>query len=546
MRRRFTHTERFFSLFTILRPGEGYAAKRLCLQSFAIMFAYYLLKVIREPMILAEGSAELKTYSTAVQAVLLMLIVPVFAALYRRVRDSGEKHFLYRSTVLFFAVHLLLFAAAWGAGLPVAVTFYVWLGIASVMMLAVFWAFSADLFNLRSGQRIFPLIAAAGALGALVGSGISADVDRHIGHGGVMLVAAVLLLLAGGLADSTARLVPAGSAAISDTQPATSPAYPLAQGFLVVWNSATLRLIAALVILLNLINTNGEYILASFVTEYSGTLGRTEADQYLTVFYARYLFLTTALGFLIQLFLVSRIYKKVGIAGALYILPVLMIANYSLMALVPVLAVVRAAMMLENSVNYSLETTTRHALFLPVRREEKYVGKQTIDTFFFRLGDVLSGGFVFLASALVGLALQGFILINAVLAVALLLVSIGIGRRHKEDAARSLANHPPVATDQLDDMVIPAGSLTRLQLAEDTFIDPDVGDALRYSARCDDGERLPQWVTFDSLKRRFHFHPPDDSSGHLRIKVVARDFDGLEAEVSFNVIYGAGVSLASS
>ena len=74
---RFSRTERFLSLFTTLRPGEGRAALQLCIQAFVIMFAYYLLKVIREPMILADGSAELKAYSTALQAILLMLIVPV-------------------------------------------------------------------------------------------------------------------------------------------------------------------------------------------------------------------------------------------------------------------------------------------------------------------------------------------------------------------------------------------------------------------------------------------------------------------------------------
>jgi len=53
---RFSRTERFLSLFTTLRPGEGVAALQLCIQAFVIMFAYYLLKVIREPMILADGS----------------------------------------------------------------------------------------------------------------------------------------------------------------------------------------------------------------------------------------------------------------------------------------------------------------------------------------------------------------------------------------------------------------------------------------------------------------------------------------------------------
>jgi AAA family ATP:ADP antiporter len=538
MHRRFTRTERFFSLFTTLRAGEGLAARHLCLQAFAIMFAYYLLKVIREPMILADGSAELKAYSTALQALLLMFIVPLFAAMYRRFRDSAGKHHLFRNTLLFFVANLLLFALAQAAGLRVGIVFYIWLGIFSVMILALFWAFAADLFNLKSGQRIFPLIAAAAALGALLGSGLAGDLDSLLGHSGVMVVAAGLLMLPCLGAAGTDRLVPPGSRCSGEGTGPRGRSYPLLQGFEIVWRSPTLRLIAVLVVLLNLINTNGEYILASFVIGHTQAMDARAADSYITGFYSSYLFATTGLSFLVQLFLVSRIFKRIGIAGALWVLPVLMIINYSLIALFPLLMVVRLAMMLENSVNYSLGTTTRHALFLPVPREEKYVGKHTVDTFFFRVGDVLSGSFVFAASSLAGLQIAGFVLLNAVFAALMLLVSVAIGRRHRGNARRAMANQPPIAAGELEDLTIPAGQATQLHIAADTFIDPDVGDALRYLALPASGDRLPPWVKFDGLNRRFEFHPPADCNGSLRIRLVARDFDGLEAEVSFTVIYG--------
>lgn len=539
MHRRFTTTERFFSLFTTLRAGEGRAALTLCLQAFALMLAYYLLKVIREPMILAEGSAELKAYSTALQALLLMLIVPLFAAMYRRFRERAEKHHLYRNTLLFFTGNLLLFALAQASGLKVAIAFYVWLGIFSVMVLALFWAFAADLFNLRSGQRIFPLVAAASAAGALVGAGVAADLDRLLGHAGVMALAALLLALPTLLAPHTEYKVPGGSRAVSGEDSGVRPAYRILQGFLIVWHSPTLRYITGLVVLLNLINTNGEYILASFVTERAADLDPVASDRFITGFYSTYLFFTTGLGFLIQLFLVARIYDRIGISGALYVLPVLMIINYSLMAILPLLAVVRIAMILENSVNYSLGATTRHALFLPVPREEKYVGKHTVDTFFFRVGDVLSGSFVFLAGTLIGLELVGFVIVNAALAGLMLLLCVAIARLHRSNARRSLRNQPPVAAGELEDLHIPAGRVTSLQVAADTFYDPDIGDALRYLAFAGRDERLPAWVKFDALNRHFRFHPPSQSRGSLRIRVVARDFDGQEAEISFTVSYGA-------
>ena len=91
----FTRTERFLSLFTTLRAGEGRAAQLLCAQAFVLMFSYYLLKVIREPLILADGSAELKAYTTAMQAILLMLIVPFFARLYQRASSKAGKHHIF-------------------------------------------------------------------------------------------------------------------------------------------------------------------------------------------------------------------------------------------------------------------------------------------------------------------------------------------------------------------------------------------------------------------------------------------------------------------
>lgn len=542
--RHFTKSERFLSLFTTLRAGEGNGALLLCLQAFFLMFSYYLLKVIREPLILADGSAELKAYTTAMQAMLLMLIVPYFARLYQRASNRVGKHLVFGNTLLFFILNLLCFAVAYKVGLPIAIVFYVWLGIFSVMVLTLFWAFATDLFNPKSGQRIFPLIVAATALGALLGAGSANWLDTVLGHGGVMIFSAFLLFVPWWLCRFTEAHIPQDSEAITVKAASPTP-YPLMEGFQIVWRSRYLTLIAALVIVLNLINTNGEYILASFVTDQAHTLASDASavapaavESYITRFYSQYLFLTTTLSFLIQLILVPRIFDRIGIHGALYVLPIIMIASYSLIALIPAMLVVRATMVMENSVNYSLQTTTRHALFLPVEREEKYVGKHTIDTFFFRVGDVLSGGFVYLASAVVGLGIVGFVGVNITLAVILLMLSHAIGKHHGEAAKKSMGNMPPMVCTPLEDLSIPAGILSEMQIAAETFIDPDVGDALKYLAYATHSEKLPGWIKFDPLARKFQFHPPAQSQGRVLIRVVARDFDGLEAELSFTLDYG--------
>jgi AAA family ATP:ADP antiporter len=537
----YTKTDRFLSLFTTLRPNEGRAAVLLAWQAFVIMAAYYLLKVIREPLILADGSAELKAYTNAIQAALLMVIVPLFARVYHRLGHDGAKHHMMSRLMLFFISNLLLFAVAYSLGWRIGIAYYVWLGMFSVMVLALFWAFSADLYNVRSGQRIFPLIAAAGSGGALVGARAAGYWDPLVGHDGVMYTSALLLLIPWWLSGKVEAKIPPGSESfVADEFPEQPPR--ITEGFMVVFRSYYLTMIALFIITINLINTNGEYIVASFVTQEAdrllaaGQLAVTR-DVYMTQFYSSYNTWFTLIGFLIQLFLVSRIFDKIGVRGAILVLPVLMMINYSLMFLFPVLAVARYAMIAENSTSYSLQNTIRQTLFLPVRREEKYVGKNCIDTFFYRFGDVLSALAIYLGSAVIGIGLTGFVVTNGVLALVLFWFSWIIGKRNQDVIEEKFGNMPPLACLPIPDISIRSGQLNQFVFAEGTFVDPDEGDALKYLAFLNQQDDLPKWVRFDALQRSFRITPPADAQGALAIRVVARDYDGLEAETNFTLSY---------
>ena len=87
--------------------------------------------------------------------------------------------------------------------------------------------------------------------------------------------------------------------------------------------------------------------------------------------------------------MVARVYRWVGVQGALVVLPIVAALGYGLIVFVPIFSIIRLVKIGENSVNYSLMNTTRHALFLPVDRDAKYEGKTAIDTFFWRVGDLI-------------------------------------------------------------------------------------------------------------------------------------------------------------
>jgi AAA family ATP:ADP antiporter len=137
------------------------------------------------------------------------------------------------------------------------------------------------------------------------------------------------------------------------------------------------------------------------------------------------------LAFLLQAFVVSRIFKYIGVRAALFILPVIALGGYSMIALLPIFGVVTWAKILENSTDYSVQNTTRHALFLPTSREAKYKAKQAIDSFFVRAGDMLQAAVVFVGTML-AFGIRGYALVNLALVVVWLVLAVAIAREHRK------------------------------------------------------------------------------------------------------------------
>jgi AAA family ATP:ADP antiporter len=201
-----------------------------------------------------------------------------------------------------------------------------------------------------------------------------------------------------------------------------------AGGFQLVLRQPYLLLIALLIVLCNLVNTTGEFILGKSVAEYAESAaasGEVTKEEYIGKFYADFYFWVNFAGAALQIFAVSRIMRRVGIGPALLFLPLIAMGGYALMAVFPMLGLIRAVKIAENGANYSLQNTARHALFLRTSREAKYKGKTAIDGFFWRAGDALSGLIVFLGTTL-ALDLRDFARTNTILTVAWLCVSAAI------------------------------------------------------------------------------------------------------------------------
>src|SRR5207244_1618862 len=71
--------DRFLRIFSDVRPGEGATVLLLTLNLFLLMVGYYIFKVVREPLVLVGGGAEMKSYAAAAQALTLMGFVPLYS-----------------------------------------------------------------------------------------------------------------------------------------------------------------------------------------------------------------------------------------------------------------------------------------------------------------------------------------------------------------------------------------------------------------------------------------------------------------------------------
>jgi len=109
--------------------------------------------------------------------------------------------------------------------------------------------------------------------------------------------------------------------------------------------------------------------------------------------------------------------------------PLVSLAGYGTALVLPVLEVLLVTRIAESALDYSLSTTVRNALWLVTSREAKYKGKQVVDTFVWRAGDVLSAACVWIG-AQVAAGPRAFIVLNVALACAWVAIALFAARAY--------------------------------------------------------------------------------------------------------------------
>jgi ATP:ADP antiporter, AAA family len=441
--------ERVLSVAAEVRPGEGATAVLLAVNVFVLLSAYYTIRPLRSALLLPVQIAlpggrvmtgpEIQSYTGAILAALFLVIVPLYSALASRV----DRMRLINSVTMFFVVTLVAFyflSQLSVAPTVVAVTFFLWVGVFNLMIIAQFWSFANDLYTPDQGKRLFAIVGFGGSVGAIGGALIASNLITRVGLLSMMLIGSGELLIALVLTNLIHRREQRRPKAVVDK----TEEQPLkgGGGFKLVLSNRYLLLIGVLTLAVQLVNTNGNYILNETLartardTIAAGGTGQTEG-QFIGSFMAGLDFWQNVLSMVIQFFLVSRIFKYLGIGGALFVMPLISLTSYGVFAFAPVLAFIRLTKIAENATDYSLQNTVRRALFLPTSREAKYKALQAVETFFWRAGDMLSGVFTFVLIQWLAMSVRGFALVNLAIVLVWLALAASLARENRRLTAQA-------------------------------------------------------------------------------------------------------------
>jgi hypothetical protein len=269
-------------------------------------------------------------------------------------------------------------------------------------------------------------------LGSIVGPSAYRVLDDVFDASELMLVAMALLLLTLPLVRLTRSSVPAdrrsrckeSSDRVGDS---------VLGGFALIARDRYLLLVALLIVLLNCVSTLGDFLLTDAVlSDAKQQLANDpslDKGQLIGNFYASFYLAVNTLAVVLQVFVVGRLFRWIGVNGALLVLPLIALVGYGLVAFLPIFALLRTVRVCEYACNYSVLNTARQALFLPLSAKGKYEGKIAAETFFWRFGDLIPAVIVFVGLHWLDLGPQQFAFVNMGLSLVWLAVAVQLARR---------------------------------------------------------------------------------------------------------------------
>ena len=377
--------QRIFSTLTSVERSELPSVVVAFFLFFCVLGGYFAVRPVRETVGTILGRDRVANLYVATW-IASLAIVPIYGAIVAKVRRSVFLPLIYGCVAVALAIVGGVLQKQ-----PKSVAFgqffYVFISVLSLFLVSVFWSFLVELFDSGQAKRLFPVIAAGGTAGALVGPLFTDLAARSIGNGGVLFVGAALFALAVVLQAILIHLWKSspepdherGEAHYQSRDRALG-GNPLA-GITLVLGSPYLLGIAAYVALLATANTFLYFEQLRLVsTTFADTQTRTSV-------FARIDWIVQSITILAQLFLTGRIASRLGLVVLLTIIPVAIFFGFLALATWNTFMVLAIVIVLRRSGEYAFVRPGREMLWTPMSKETKYKAKNFVDVPVYRGAD---------------------------------------------------------------------------------------------------------------------------------------------------------------
>jgi AAA family ATP:ADP antiporter len=407
-----------------LRAGEALAVLRAALTGYLVFLGYGLLKPLRDE-IATTRQTDISDLWTGT-LFLALLATPIYGWLAART----SRRVLVPRVYVFFA---LVFLGFWpllhnldpaGTGrLWTDRAFYVWVSTYNLFVISLVWSLAAEAFRSEQSKRIFGLIAAGVSLGLVSGNSVTAFLAKQLDVQGLLLIAAVSLLLAAacarGIIPHTAETPVAAAERVGGSW---------WSGLRDLVRDPYLRAVT-IYLLLYLVGSGFIYILKNEL------IADAFADRAVKrAFLARVDLITNSCTLLLQLLVTGRWLPRFGVAATLAIVPLVTFAGFGLLAAVPVLLVIVGFEVTRRVSEFAMSKPAREVLFTVGGRSGRFQSKPILDTLVYRGADMgVAKGCEALQEA--GWAVRGLALFVLPFAAAGALVAWLLGRMYDKRAA---------------------------------------------------------------------------------------------------------------
>ncbi|OOF44460.1 MFS transporter [Rodentibacter trehalosifermentans] len=370
---------RFFQKFVDVKPNEIKALAWSWLYVFALFFAYYTLRPIRDELGAAGGVKSLTWLFTA-SLVAMLLLTPLYGYLVKRWRREKFIAIAYRFFMLNLAIFAVLMAIATGDILVwTGRIFFIWVSVFNLFVVSVFWSLMSDVFTTEQGKRLFGFLATGATVGGIAGSAFVSAFSATFNNY-VWLTFSVFLLEITVFAAK--RISTLGTKEIQTHQNDNKQiGGNVWSGLIRVFRSPYLLGISAFILLYSITSTVLYFQQADIVN--ANITNKAER----TAFFANIDLWVNSLTLLFQLGLTGRLMKYFGILPVLAVLPLLSAASFALLAAYPTVAIFVFVQVARRVSNFAFTRPAREVLFTRLNREDRYKAKSVIDTLIYRSGD---------------------------------------------------------------------------------------------------------------------------------------------------------------